>query len=128
MTKHQEEKTAPHSHPTPLPSTVLPTGRPTRHAHHSTKLSLDDDAILEESRDTVETDSIQLSHRFDESRQVGKVDRGRAVGLERMLSQRMERDKFESRFLNNEERRSAHDQCQAECFNCCGCLFSMYSL
>lgn len=107
MTKHHEEKTAPTPDTSHNPASVLPTtNRPTRSNRHSTKLSLDDDAILDESRDTVETDSIQLRQRFDESRQVGKVDRGRAVGLERMLSQRMERDKFESRFLKSEEQGS----------------------
>ena len=113
MTKHQEEKTAPPAHTAHLPA-VLSSSRPVRHTHHPTKLSLDEEAILEESRDTVETDSIQLRQRFDESRQVGKVDRGRAVGLERMLSQRMERDKFESRFLKSEEHGSAHTHCSQQ--------------
>ena len=108
MTKHQEEKTGDRT--APAPSAVLSASRPARHAHHSTKLSLDEDAILDESRDTVETDSIQLGQRFDDSRQVGKVDRGRAVGLERMLSQRMGRDMFESRFLKSEEQGSACTQ------------------
>ena len=104
MTKpHQEEKTAPTASTTSTPSSVVSSGR-TRLAYHPTKLSLDEQAILDESRDTVETDSIQLGQRFDESRAVGKVDRVRASGLERMLSQRMERDKFESRFLKSEER------------------------
>ena len=114
MTKHEEEKTAPTNRTSRTPAPVVSNSRPTRLTRHSTK-SMDEDAILDESRDTVETESIQLRQRFDESRQVGKVDRGRAVGLERMLSQRMGRDKFESRFLKHEEQGSANTLLSPTC-------------
>ena len=76
-----------------------------RHVQHYSRASLDDEAALEEALDTVEADSIQLGQKFDGLRYtpgaIGKVDSQRADTLHRLLSMRMDRGKFEGRFMRS---------------------------
>ena len=100
-----EEKTSDDSTAAATPLISSTTRSAGRHVQHSSRASLDDEAALEEARDTVEADSIQLGQKFDGLRYapgtIGKVDSRRADTLDRLLSQRMDRGKFEGRFMRN---------------------------
>jgi hypothetical protein len=90
-------------------------------SQHRSIASLDEEAALEEALDTVEAGSIQLQQKFDVRYvpgAIGKVDSARRGTLDRLLSQRMRRDKFETRFLRSGQSTARQLRCTA----CKACL------
>ena len=91
---------------------------PLRPRHRPKNSTLDENAALEEARDTVDDSDIQLSHRYirdtedddtlsplgissptDRRSRIGRVAHERTSSLDLLLSTRMDRNKFENRFL-----------------------------
>ena len=142
--KQCEEKTADSSNsasdrrrPAVIPARLVPivAAPDSLSSQHRSVASLDEEAALEEALDTVEAGSIQLQQKFDVRYvpgAIGKVDSARRGTLDRLLSHRMRRDKFETRFLRSGQSRARQQRatclqslsdadCVLRCVHCCVC-------